>query len=72
MDNVCMSVGDMVLFLEIMKQYIVSYVRVDDYIIINNLTHTHAYQEAYGEVCHILGYNIWTGEVVRNPRGIGL
>ena len=72
MDNLCMSIPDMIAFLTVMESVIVNAVRIDDYIIIQNLTHMHAYEEIHGQVCHVLGYNIWNGEIIRHPRGAEL
>jgi len=72
MDNVCLPTADFHAFLLLMQPVIVKAELIIDYIIVENITHVHAYEEAFGQVCHILGFDKTTGEVLRNSTGINL
>lgn len=71
MDNACLPISDFIAFLDMLEHYIISAERILDYVIVDFGTHTHAYEEIYGEVCHVIGFDNTTGETFVAPKGKG-
>ena len=69
MEHSCLPVSDFIAFLEVMKPFVVNAELVMDYVIVKFVTHTHAYVEEFGQVCHVLGFDNLTGETYRAPKG---